>query len=70
MTLHWFAYVMIVTFIGALGTMMAGLVNLSGDRSDGKGSGATRSNTLMFARVGLCFLLVAEILIYVTYFKS
>ena len=60
------AVVMVLTFIGAVVTM---LVGVGGMRQD-TGSGPSRSTRLMALRVGLCFCLLLEILIYLAYFKA
>ena len=62
-----FAYVMIATFLAAVATMAAGVGGLSRS-GDGK-EGGLRSNRLMTIRVGLCALLLAEIVVYVTYIR-
>lgn len=62
---HPFSYLMVATFLGAVATMLLGVGGLA---NDGK-QAALRSNKLMGIRVGLCALLLAEILIYVMYVK-
>ena len=64
---HPFAYVLVGTFLAAILTMLVGIAGLS--KSDKDGHDATRSTRLMALRVGLCFLLLIEILIYITYIK-
>lgn len=68
MGFHPFAYVMIGTFLLAVGTMLTGVAGL-GQRNK-TGQQALRSNRLMALRVGLCALLLAQIIIYVTYIKA
>lgn len=65
---HPFAYVMVATFVGAVVTMLFGVAGLSRPEA-GTGPQALRSNKLMALRVGLCALLLAEIIIYVAYIK-
>jgi hypothetical protein len=69
---HWFAFVMAGTFVAAILAMLAGVVNLSGPRDDQNSApsgAASRSTTLMMLRVGLCFLLLCEIIFYLVYIK-
>ena len=64
---HPFAYVLVATFLGAITTMLIGVAGLSKSK-DGTHD-ASRSTRLMALRVGLCFLLLIEIIIYVAYIK-
>jgi hypothetical protein len=67
---HPFAYVMALTFVGAIAAMVVGMINLSAPRTEAtSGAKASRSTALMFWRVGLCFLLLVEIIIYILYIK-
>lgn len=66
---HWFSLVMAATFVGAILAMLAGVVNLSGPRTEATAAAPSRSTTLMMLRVALCFLLLCEIIIYIAYFK-
>lgn len=63
---HPFSYVMVATFLGALLTMLAGVGGMAAGTDK---AAAHRANRLMMLRVGLCGLLLAEILIYVTYIR-
>lgn len=67
MDLHPFAYVMILTFLAAVVTMMLGVAGLS--NSNKSTAGAQFSNKLMSIRVGLCVLLLGEIIFYLAYLK-
>jgi hypothetical protein len=60
---HLFPPLMVVTFLAAVLTLLVGIGNLAGN-GDGD-----RSTRLMVLRVGLCALLLAEILIYITFLK-
>lgn len=62
---HPFAVVMALTFFAAIITMLVGVTKVGDGNAD-----RTQSTKLMALRVGLCFVLLVEILIYVTYFKS
>lgn len=64
---HPFAYVLVGTFLAAVTTMLFGVAGL-GKSKDGTHD-ASRSTRLMALRVGLCFLLLIEIIIYVAYIK-
>jgi hypothetical protein len=64
---HPFAYVLIATFLAAVTTMLFGVAGLS--KSESGSHDATRSTRLMALRVGLCFLLLVEIIIYIAYIK-
>jgi hypothetical protein len=66
MNLHPFAYVMIATFMGAIVAMGLG----AGTLTQRDGGASTRGNSLMMLRVGLCFALLVEIIIYISYFKA
>jgi len=67
---HPFAYVMALTFVAAMGAMVVGMINLSAARTKASSAAkAGHSTTLMFWRVGLCFLLLVEIIIYILYIK-
>lgn len=61
--MHPFAYVMILTFLAAVGTLLSGVFGMAQP-----GSGP-RSNRLMGVRVALCALLLAEILIYAGFIR-
>lgn len=65
---HPFAYILVGTFVAALLTMILGIAGLG--KSEQGSHDATRSTKLMALRVGLCFLLLAEIIIYIAYFKN
>ena len=64
---HPFAYVLVATFLAAITTMLFGVAGLS--RTEAGTQNASRSTKLMALRVGLCFLLLVEILIYIAYIK-
>jgi hypothetical protein len=67
---HPFAYVMAGTFVAAIAALLVGILNLAGPRSPTDAAPkAARSTTFMFLRVGLCMLLLMEIIYYVTYIK-
>ena len=61
--MHPFAYFMIFTFLAALATMLAGVAGM------GSTGNQSRSTNLMALRVGLCGLLLAEILIYINFIR-
>lgn len=63
---HWFSYVMAATFVGAVITMGLGVAGLGNATADNHGRKSTR---LMALRVGLCGLLLLEIVIYLTWLK-
>lgn len=65
---HWFTYLMAGTLLLAVITMVAGVANLGQVKPEGT-EPTTRGNTLMFLRVGLCLLLLVQIVIYITYIK-
>lgn len=68
---HWFAFVMVGTFLCAIGSLLLGMVNLAGPRTAAESATkAGRSTNLMFMRVGFCLALLVEIIIYLTYFKA
>lgn len=67
MSLHPFAYVMIATFLAAVATMLLGVAGLSNPRKSLEA--AEFSNKLMGIRVGLCVLLLGEIIFYITCIK-
>lgn len=67
MFIHPFAYVMVGTFLAAIVTMLIGVAGLG--KTERGEHDANRSTRLMALRVGLCFLLLAEIIIYVSYIK-
>ena len=72
MFIHPFAYVLVGTFLAAILTMLIGVAGLGKAARDVEGNNthdAARSTRLMALRVGLCFLLLAEIIIYVAYIK-
>jgi hypothetical protein len=64
---HPFAYVLVFTFLAAITTMVLGVAGLG--KSEHGTHDAARSTRLMALRVGLCVLLLIEILIYIAYFK-
>ena len=64
---HPFAYVLVGTFLAAILTMLIGVAGLS--KSAQGTHDASRSTRLMALRVGLCFLLLIEIIIYIAYIK-
>jgi hypothetical protein len=64
---HPFAYVMVATFIAAVLTMLFGIAGLGRGTTNTPKAG--RSNQLMFLRVGLCALLLLEIIYYITVIK-
>ncbi len=64
---HPFAYVLVGTFLAAITTMIFGVAGLS--KSKEGAHDASRSTRLMALRVGLCFLLLIEIIIYIAYLK-
>ncbi len=67
---HWFSFVMVGTFVCAIASLLIGMVNLAGPRTDAQSAAkAGRSTALMFARVGFCLALLVQIIIYITYFK-
>lgn len=48
-----------LTFLLAVGTLMFGMVNMGNPKASGK-----LATTTMFLRVGFCFLLLVQMLIY------
>ncbi len=64
---HPFAYVLVATFLAAVTTMIFGVAGLG--KSEAGTHDATRSTRLMALRVGLCFLLLVEIIIYIAFIK-
>lgn len=58
----WFEILMVITFLGALAALASGIASI--------GKSSKRSTLLMAARVGLCLLLLVEILIYSAFFKA
>lgn len=68
MALHPFAYLMVATFLLAVGTLLTGIAGLG--HTSKNGTQALRSNRLMALRVGLCMLLLVEIVIYVAFLKA
>lgn len=64
---HPFAYVLVATFLAAVTTMILGVAGL-GKSANGTHD-SSRSTKLMALRVGLCFVLLAEIIIYIAYIK-
>lgn len=64
---HPFAYLMVATFLAAVATMLGGVAGLG--KTDSNIKAAERSTKLMALRVGLCGLLLVEILIYIAYIK-
>ena len=62
---HPFSIVMALTFVAAIVTMLVGVAKVGDGNSD-----RSASTKLMALRVGLCFTLLVEILIYITYFKA
>jgi hypothetical protein len=64
--MHPFAYVMILTFLAAVATMLAGVIGMGTPPTKPT---ENRSTNLMALRVALCALLLGEILIYITYIK-
>lgn len=64
---HPFSYVLVGTFLAAITTMILGVAGLG--KSEAGTHDASRSTRLMALRVGLCFLLLVEIIIYIVYFK-
>jgi NADH:ubiquinone oxidoreductase subunit 6 (subunit J) len=61
------AVAMVLTFVGAVVTM---LVGVSGMRGEAAGSAPNKSTRLMALRVGLCFCLLLETMVYLAYFKT
>jgi hypothetical protein len=59
---------MVGTFVAAVIIMLAGVAGLGKTAANGTHSGS-RSTQLMVLRVGLCVLLLAEIIIYIAYIK-
>ncbi len=62
---------MVVTFVAAVATMLMGVAGLSRTSTDP--SPATphlRSPKLMALRVGLCVALLAQIVLYISWFKA
>ncbi len=67
---HWFAWMMVATFVCAIGLLVLGMANLAGPRdAEDSGNKSGRSTSLMFMRVGFCLALLVQIIIYVTYIK-
>jgi hypothetical protein len=64
---HPFAYVLVLTFLAAVTTTLLGVAGLG--KSESGTHNPTRSTKLMALRVGLCILLLLEILIYLAYIK-
>lgn len=64
---HPFAYVLVVTFLAAITTLILGVAGLG--KSEAGTHDASRSTRLMALRVGLCFLLLIEIIIYIAFIK-
>ncbi|PZP39167.1 MAG: hypothetical protein DI585_04935 [Pseudomonas fluorescens] len=64
---HPFSYVLVATFLAAVTTMVLGVAGLG--KSDKGTHDASRSTRLMALRVGLCFVLLIEIIIYILYIK-
>lgn len=61
-----FAIIMVLTFVGAVVTMLVGVGGMRGEAS-----GSTNKSTrLMALRVGLCFCLLLQTLVYLAYFKA
>jgi hypothetical protein len=52
---------MVLTFLAALTTLLSGVLNMGTRSNEARGK---TSNRLMMLRVGLCILLLVEILIY------
>lgn len=67
MSTHPFVILMVITFIAAIATMLAGVVGMAKGQTPNTAS-TSRSTQLMALRVGLCALLLLEIIIYVNYF--
>ena len=61
------AVVMVLTFIGAVVTMLVGVSGMLGEKAD---TGPNQSTRLMALRVGLCFCLLLETMVYLAYFKT
>ena len=64
---HPFSYVLVGTFLAAITTMLFGVAGLG--KTTAGSHDASRSTRLMALRVGLCFLLLIEIIIYIAYIK-
>jgi NADH:ubiquinone oxidoreductase subunit 6 (subunit J) len=60
------AVVMVLTFVGAVVTMLVGVGGMRQDAANGP----NRSTRLMALRVGLCFVLLLQTLVYLAYFKA
>ncbi|HEX2859654.1 MAG TPA: hypothetical protein VHP58_05615 [Alphaproteobacteria bacterium] len=60
-----FPPLMIITFIAAILTLVLGISGMMGGHSGGK----DRSTQLMALRVGLCAVLLFEIIIYITFVR-
>ena len=66
---HPFAYLMVATFVAAVATMLLGVAGMSNPGAKGAPASGGHSTFLMALRVGLCILLLLEILIYIAYIK-
>lgn len=62
---HIFPPLMIITFVAAILTLALGVSGMMA----GKAGGNDRSTQLMALRVGLCAVLLGEILIYITFVR-
>ncbi len=65
---HPFAYIMVATFVAAVATMLMGVAGMSNPGTTGAPANG-KGTFLMALRVGLCILLLIEILIYIAYIK-
>lgn len=65
----WFSILMVATFVAAVITMLTGVAGLAKEAAGDAPAARSRATRLMALRVGLCMLLLAEIIIYINYFK-
>lgn len=66
--IHPLAITMVLTFVAAIATLVVGIAGMG--RAAADSASAKRANQLMMLRVGLCVLLLIQIIFYVIYIKN